>query len=813
MTETLRADLPILGMTCANCVAAVERNIKKVDGVSDVSVNLTTEKARLAYDPDVVSERELVARLQRAGYDTPVGEVVFHVKGLRASFMKTQLTTRLEAERGILQAAYNTESGQARIRFLPSLVSSQQIETVLSDSGFRIEKVEGSARDVERAIRAERHRKDRNRLILAIALTLPLFLLSMLIDFGVLPTFRWAPWVMFVLATPVQFLVGWKYYQGSYHALRNRTANMDVQIAIGSTAAYLYSLPVLLGWLEGHVYFETSAVILTLITVGKMLESNARRRTHDALNELLAYQADTAHVERAGEVIEITLEDVHRGDIVVVRPGEKIAVDGVVLSGETTVDESMLSGESRGVFKQAGDDVYGATINLDGVIRFRATNIGEDSVLAQIIRQVEEAQTNQAPIQRLGDRVSSVFVPATMVLAALTLLGWLVAAPSRSDVDSSVAILRAIAVLIIACPCAMGLATPTAVMVGTSRAARRGILFKSGAALEVVGGVTDVLLDKTGTITMGKPAVQAVHAASGSTEADVLQLAASVEVHSEHPLGAALVKEAEERGLSTFGAEQVQNHPGRGIAAVVGGDPVHVGTVAFLEEHGLDIGTLADKAQGMQQKAFTVVAVGRGQEAVGLIGLADAIKPEAPQAIEMLRRQGLHVSLVTGDNQETAQAIAQRVGLIPDDGVEQLVFAGVLPGGKTDVVLRRQKAGGVVAMVGDGINDAPALAQADSGIALGTGTDVALAAAPVSLMSGDLRGVPEAIALSRRTMRTIRQNLFWALFYNVLLIPAAAFGILTPMLAAGAMAASSLFVVSNSLRLNRWAARITTGRL
>ena len=802
MTEIMRVDLPIIGMTCANCAAAVERNLKKVDGIGDVAVNLATERARVEYNPALVEEGDLVSRLQRAGYDTPVAEEVYLLGRGGMNSESDKIAAILEKEVGILQAAVNPSSGQLRVRFLPSMTDTVHIEERLRAAGHPGERVEGGVLDVERSIRAERHQKDRRRLMLAISLTLPLFLISMLMDFGLL-TGDWLRWVMFILATPVQFVSGWKYYVGSYHALRNRTANMDLHIALGSTAAYLYSLPILFGWVEGHVYFETSAVVITLISIGKLLEENAKRRTHDALDELLAYRAQMARVERGGVVLEIPADDVRRGDVLAVRPGEKIAVDGIVLEGRTTIDESMLTGESMGVVKDSGDPVYGATVNLDGAIRFRATHVGEDSVLAQIIRQVEEAQANQAPIQRLGDRVSAVFVPLTVFLAALTLIGWTWVALSSTALDFSDAMLRSIAVLIIACPCAMGLATPTAVMVGTSQAALRGILFKSGAALEAVGKVTHVLLDKTGTITRGEPELQAFHTAAGQSEEDLLRMAASVEVHSEHPLGAAIVRAAEARGIQLEAAEEILNLPGSGISALIHGGRMRVGTPDFLEREGVDLSGLETAVQQMRLSALTVVAVSRDDAAIGVMGLADGIKPEAAGAILALKKMNLDVGMITGDNLGTALAIARQAGLEPD-GAGEHVFADVLPGGKADVVRSRQAEGAVVAMIGDGINDAPALAQADTGIALGTGTAVALAAAPVSLLGGDLRGIPEAIALSRRTMRTIRQNLFWALFYNVLLIPAAAFGILTPMMAAAAMAASSLFVVSNSLRLRRW---------
>ncbi len=736
-------NIPVTGMSCANCALAIERTVKKLPGVVNASVNFASERAHVEYIPSLTSLDEMIQAIEKAGYGA------------------IRPDDALEGEDAELQAR-RAEIKDQTAKFLVGL-----------------------------------------------AFTIPLFVLSMGRDFGFFGPWAHAPWVnwlFLLLATPVQFYTGWDYYSGGFKSLRNRSANMDVLVAMGSSVAYIYSLALLLFPALGHhVYFETSAVIITLIKLGKMLEARTKGRTGGAIRKLMKLRPKTAFIEVDGQEKEIPVSQVSVGDRIIVRPGEAFPVDGAVLDGESSVDESMLTGEPIPVDKQAGDSVAAGTINGEGRLRFEARKVGKDTALARIIRLVQDAQGSKAPVQALADRVAAVFVPSVIGIALFTfILWWLIGG------EFVPAMIRLVAVLVIACPCALGLATPTAIMAGTGKGAEKGMLFKNSEALELAAKLDTIVLDKTGTITIGKPAVVDVVLTDSTftDENEFLIMAASAERGSEHPLGRAIVAEATRRGLSLSEPKFFKASRGLGISATINSHQVLAGKPGWLPEMGFDLASVEQRISSLQNQGKTVVVVVAENKITGLIAVADQVKPESKDAIQSLHKQNLKVVMLTGDNSRTAQAIASEVSI--DEVVSE-----VRPEDKSSRIKELQGKGKKVGMVGDGINDAPALAQADVGMAIGTGTDVAIEAGDVILVSGSLRGVPRAIELSRATMRTIRQNLFWAFFYNVVLIPVAA-GVLFPfeflpsylrqlhpILAAFAMAMSSITVVSNSLRLYR----------
>lgn len=794
--------LKIAGMSCAACAARIEKRLSRLDGVKSANVNLSLERATVEYDDSVTNRDELEKVVTKLGYsvikEKTTKKAVLNVRGMTCASCAARIEKKLLRTDGVTTAAVNLATEKATVEYDPAKIKVSDIIKAIESLGYKAEREEEVTYDAEREQREREIRNLKYSLIASIILTSPLLLSMIFSMFGIDIAFLHNPYFQLAIATPVQFIIGFRFYKHAYFALRSKSANMDVLIAMGTSAAYFYSLyNVFFGQMNGmggmgNLYFEASAVIITLILLGKYLETAAKGRTSDAIKKLMKLQAKTARVIRNGVEEDIPLEEVEEGDIIVVRPGEKVPVDGKIIEGSSSIDESMLTGESIPVEKGVGDICIGSTINKFGTFKFEATKVGKDTVLAQIVKMVEEAQGSKAPIQKIADKVSGIFVPAVIGISIITLIGWLIATG-----DVTKALISAVSVLVIACPCSLGLATPTAIMVGTGKGAENGILIKGGEYLETAYKINAVVFDKTGTITNGEPEVTDIISLGNLTEIEILKFASASEKKSEHPLGAAIFEYGKKELSDIPDPKKFEAIPGRGVKAVVSGREVLLGTRKLMSEHNISLADTEKTLESLEDdgKTAMLMAVDGALEAV--IAVADTIKAHSKTAIDELADMGISVYMITGDNERTANAVASKAGI-------KDVLAEVLPENKAAEVEKLRKSGKITAMVGDGINDAPALATADIGMAIGTGTDVAIEAADITLMSGDLRTVPAAVRLSRKTMRKIKQNLFWAFFYNAIGIPFAAFGFLNPMIAGAAMAFSSVSVVTNSLTLKRY---------
>ncbi len=827
--KTKNVILPITGLTCASCVSYVEKTLRELDGVVSVNVNLATEKAIVEYDGDNADIKMLIDAITGSGYGVTPQKTTFKVTGMTCASCVSQVEKALRGLSGVVSVNVNLASEKATVEYDAGKVGMEDFRKVVEGAGYGV----GEEIDAESIVESDVVLASANKEILTLRSKLlfsgvmgaymMIIAIAELYGGSWLPSFFSNHYILWVLATPVQFWAGWQFYRGTWGALKHKTSNMNTLIAVGTSAAYFYSVVAILapgffaaGGREANVYFDTAVIIVALILLGRFLEARAKGRTSEAIKKLVGMQAKTARVMRQSTETDIPVEEIVVGDIIIVRPGEKIPVDGVLREGLSGVDESMVTGESIPVEKGVGDELIGATINKTGSFRFEATKVGTDTVLAQIIKLVGEAQGSKAPIQRLADIIAAYFVPAVIGVAAITFLSWYLFGP---EPVLTFALLNFVAVIIIACPCALGLATPTAIMVGTGKGAENGVLIRSGEALETAHKINAIILDKTGTLTQGKPAVTDIVTAASFKEDELLTMIASAECRSEHPLGESIVTAAKEKGLNLVDATEFNAVPGHGIEAGIDGRKILLGNIKLMKERKIPLDGLEERAVQFSNDGKTPMYIAVDGKAAGLVAVADTIKADSKGAVAELQRLGIEVVMLTGDNKRTAEAVGKQVGI-------DRILAEVMPEYKAQEVKKLQEEGGVVAMVGDGINDAPALAQADVGLAIGTGTDVAMEAADIILMSGDLWGVVTAISLSKRTLRTIKQNLFLAFAYNVSLIPVAAgvlyfvfgqsgtppglqfflgdFGFLNPMLAAVAMASGSVTVVSNSLRLKNF---------
>ncbi|WP_273127487.1 heavy metal translocating P-type ATPase [Bacillus weihaiensis] len=793
--------LPIKGMTCASCANQIEKGLKNVNGVQEVSVNFALEITTVTYDPSIANVQQVEEKIKELGYEVLSEKAELTIIGMTCAACSTRVEKGLNKLEGVTKASVNLTLETATVEYIPSQIDLNEMLQRVEKLGYKATLKQEKVGELE-SIKTKDLEKQKGKFILSLILTFPL-LWAMVSHFSFtsfiyLPEMFMNPWVQLALATPVQFIVGKQFYIGAYKALRNKSANMDVLVALGTSAAYFYSLYLTISSMGSkeqmvELYYETSAVLITLIILGKLFESRAKGRSSEAIKKLMGLQAKTATVIRNGDEQEIPLEDVIVGDLLVVKPGEKIPVDGKILEGRTALDESMLTGESVPVDKTVGENVIGATLNKNGFIKIQAIKVGRDTALSQIIKVVEEAQGSKAPIQRLADQISGIFVPIVVGIACLTFIIWILLVTPG---DFAEALEKLIAVLVIACPCALGLATPTSIMAGSGRAAEIGVLFRGGEHLEGTHKVTTILLDKTGTVTNGTPVLTNIITLPHVDEEQFLKIVGSAEKQSEHPLAQSIVTGIKERGIKIGEAEEFEAIPGYGIVAKVHGQEIVAGTRNLMHQRKISIDQALPTMEQLEDEGKTAMLISINGEYVGLIAVADTIKETSKSAIQRLKDMGQEVIMITGDNERTAKTIALEAGI-------DTVIAEILPAGKADEIKKLQQSGKVVAMVGDGINDAPALAMADIGMAIGTGTDVAIEAADITLIRGDLNSIADAIIMSKKTMTNIKQNLFWAFAYNSLGIPIAALGFLAPWLAGAAMAFSSVSVVLNALRLQR----------
>ncbi|MEC1620471.1 copper-exporting P-type ATPase CopA [Bacillus mojavensis] len=801
MSEQKEIAMQVSGMTCAACAARIEKGLKRMPGVTDANVNLATETSNVTYDPAETGTEEIQEKIEKLGYHVVTEKAEFDIEGMTCAACANRIEKRLNKLEGVTNAQVNFALETGTVEYNPKEAAVSDFKEAVDKLGYKL-KLKGDEDSEAAASKKKEERQQTARLIFSAILSFPL--LWAMVSHFTFTSFIWVPdlflnpWMQFALATPVQFLIGWPFYVGAYKALRNKSANMDVLVALGTTAAYAYSLYLTIQSLGSHghtdgLYYETSAILLTLILLGKLFETKAKGRSSDAIKKLMKLQAKTAAVVRDGQEQIIPIDEVAVGDIVHVKPGERIPVDGEVLEGRSAVDESMITGESLPVDKTPGDSVTGATVNSNGFLKIKAVNVGKETALSHIIKIVEEAQGSKAPIQRLADQISGIFVPIVLGIAVLTFLIWYLWA---SPGDFAEAISKFIAVLVIACPCALGLATPTSIMAGSGRAAEFGILFKGGEHLEKTHRLDTIVLDKTGTVTNGKPKLTDAFPSDAFEETELLRFAAAAETGSEHPLGEAIVAGVKDKGLEIPKLTHFEAKVGAGISAKAGGKTILVGTRRLMESERIEHEALLPRMEELEGEGKTVMLVSIDGAAAGLIAVADTIKDTSREAVTRLKEMGLDVIMMTGDNRRTAEAIAKEAGIAS-------VIAEVLPEQKAAEISRLQKEGRQTAMVGDGINDAPALATADIGMAIGTGTDIAMETADITLIRGDLNSIADAIRMSRLTMKNIKQNLFWALGYNSLGIPVAALGFLAPWIAGAAMAFSSVSVVLNALRLQK----------